>query len=125
LVHVSKALIGNGFPSGHVFGAVVFYGLLTGVALRRVRWMPVRLLAPALGISIVAMAAVARVYLGEHWPSDVLGGLLLGSVTLAGLLWVYAGLSAGCIEFLGLESRVTSLGKRASGPSFGAAPAMR
>ena len=122
LVHVSKALIGNGFPSGHVFGAVIFYGLLTGVALRRVRWLPVRLLAPALGVSIVATAAVARVYLGAHWPSDVLGGFLLGSVTLAGLLWVYAGLSAGCIEFLGLEFRITSLGERTSGLSLEAAP---
>ena len=122
LVHVSKALIGNGFPSGHVFGAVVFYGLLSGVAFRHVRWTTLRLFVPVLGVSIVAMAALARVYLGAHWPSDVLGGLLLGSVTLAGLLWVYAGLSAGCLEFLGLEFRVTRLGEQTPGRAPGAAP---
>ncbi len=69
-----------------------------------------RLLAPALGISIVVLAGVARVNLGVHWPSDVLGSLFLGSAVLGGLLWVYAGLSAGYLEFLGLEFRVRRRG---------------
>ena len=59
-----------------------------------------------MGLSIVVLAGVARVHMGVHWPSDVLGSLLLGSAVLGGLLWVYAGLSAGYLEFLGLEFRV-------------------
>ena len=110
LVHVSEALIGNGFPSGHVFAAVVFYGLLVTMILRRTRMVSIRVLAPVIGLSIVILAGVARVYLGVHWTSDVLGGFFLGSAALGGLLWVYAGLSAGCLEFLGLEFRVKRLG---------------
>ena len=107
LVRVSKFLVGNSFPSGHVYAAVVFYGFLAGVAWPRVRWVNVRLLLPTAAAAIVVMAAVSRVYLGVHWPSDVLGGALLGSVALAGLLWIYAGLRSGYLGILGLEFRVT------------------
>ena len=106
LVHVSQTLVGNGFPSGHVFAAVVFYGLLVAMILRRTRMITLRLLAPVVGLSIVVLAGVARVYLGVHWTSDVLGGFFLGSAALGGLLWIYAGLSAGYLEFLGLGFRV-------------------
>ncbi len=106
-IEVSKFLAGNSFPSGHVFAAVVFYGLLVGVAWHRFRWLYVRVLLLAIAASIVGLAGVSRVYLGVHWPSDVLGGLLLGSVALAGLLWVYAGLRSGYLGILGLEFRVT------------------
>ena len=106
LVHVSETLVGNGFPSGHVFAAVVFYGLLVSMILRRTSMMSLRILAPVVGFSIVVLAGVARVNMGVHWTSDVLGGFFLGSAALGGLLWVYSGLSAGYLEFLGLEFRV-------------------
>ena len=73
LVHVSQFLTGNSFPSGHVFGAVVFYGFLIGVAWHRLRWLPLRLLLSAIAASIVVLAGVARVYLGVHWASDGCG----------------------------------------------------
>lgn len=107
LVHVSRFLRGNSFPSGHVFAAVVFYGLLVRFAWHRVRWSPLRLLLPPMAAAIVVLVGLARIYMGVHWTSDVLGGLLLGGVALAGLLWIYAGLRAEHIEFLGLQFRVT------------------
>ena len=85
-VNVSQSLVGNSFPSGHVFAAVVFYGLLAAMIFRRSRLIPLRLLASAMGLSVVVLAGVARVDMGVHWPSDVLGGLLLGSAALGGLL---------------------------------------
>lgn len=107
LVRVSKFLVGNSFPSGHVYAAVVFYGFLVGVAWHRVRWLYFRMLLPTIAAAIVVLAGISRVYLGVHWPSDVLGGALLGSVALAGLLWIYAGLRSGYLGILGLEFRVT------------------
>jgi undecaprenyl-diphosphatase len=63
------------FPSGHV-ARVAF--LATAL-----RW------PPGLSAAIVLVMAVTRIYLGEHWPSDVLGGWLLG-YGIAALLQVRA-----------------------------------
>jgi membrane-associated phospholipid phosphatase len=61
------------FPSGHVLRATFIAALLWPVAGT---WQ----VALALG---VALMAVTRVYLAEHWPSDVVGGALLGLATAA------------------------------------------
>lgn len=67
------------FPSGHTSGIVVFMGLFaTFIAQelpQRKRWMIYSLFSiPML------LTALSRVYLGVHWFSDVLGGMLLGLV---------------------------------------------
>ncbi|MFF4728228.1 phosphatase PAP2 family protein [Streptomyces mirabilis] len=71
------------FPSGHAMTATVVCGLLlwllqlygAGRALRRTA------LAPA--VVCVVGAGLTRVWLGVHWPSDVLGGWLLGALVVA------------------------------------------
>jgi undecaprenyl-diphosphatase len=58
------------FPSGHAFVATVFYGMLAEILIessgRRGVWIGAVLMALLIGFS--------RVYLGYHYPSDVLGG---------------------------------------------------
>ncbi len=66
--------LGYGFPSGHSQMAITAWGYLA-VWIRR-RWMWV------LAATLVILIAFSRVYLGVHFPTDVLGGLLIGGVWL-------------------------------------------
>ena len=66
------------FPSGHTLNAVAILGVVGYLALRVLRQRLSRIVALcALGIFILGVA-VSRLYLGHHWLSDVLGGLLIG-----------------------------------------------
>jgi membrane-associated phospholipid phosphatase len=78
---------GFSFPSGHTLTAVLFYGLVWWIAGRLVPWGPVRWLVRAWCAFIIVTTLASRVYLGAHWPSDAVGGALLGAILLAALLW--------------------------------------
>jgi undecaprenyl-diphosphatase len=71
------------FPSGHALNAVVVWGLLAIVAGRR--FPPARTPAVLAAGGLALLAGLSRVYLGVHWPSDVLGGWAAGAALLAGL----------------------------------------
>ena len=78
------------FPSGHTMGNAGVIGSLVVIvrALRppRVVWI----LAAIVGLLWVLGVALSRVYLGAHYPSDVLGGLLAGASWLSAVTgWVY------------------------------------
>ncbi|HET9659782.1 MAG TPA: phosphatase PAP2 family protein, partial [Thermomicrobiales bacterium] len=72
------------FPSGHVEGAVLFYGLIFLLA-RRIENRALRLAVQTGSAVIVASSSFARIWQGAHWPSDVIGALLLGGVLAIGL----------------------------------------
>ena len=78
----------NAFPSGHAFHVLLLFGLLIFILgqTMETRWLRVSTQG-LLGVSILACGA-SRVYLGIHWPSDVLGGYLLAGLVLVALLWV-------------------------------------
>jgi membrane-associated phospholipid phosphatase len=85
LIHVSEHARGYSYPSGHVFSAVLCYGalalLLAGSDLPR----GPRFALIGVCLAIVLLMAPARVVVGAHWPSDVLGGWLCGGATLFGV----------------------------------------
>ena len=66
------------FPSGHALAAGTFYPLL-----RRelARWRPeLRPAAFALAALLVLYVGFGRLYLGVHWPTDVIGGWTIGAL---------------------------------------------
>jgi undecaprenyl-diphosphatase len=68
------------FPSGHAMMSATLYGTLLYLALRVLTRPWQRMLACALALGMVLGIGYSRVYLGAHWPSDVLAGYLCGSV---------------------------------------------
>ena len=90
LVEIIQAASGQSFPSGHVMSYVAFWGLLFsfGVILFKGKhwWRTALLIISALFFVLVGPS---RVYLGDHWASDVLGAYLLGGIWLAMFLWLY------------------------------------
>jgi membrane-associated phospholipid phosphatase len=74
------------FPSGHTVRVVVMVGLL--VAAFAGRRSLGRSLAIVAAIAMAVLVGCARIASGEHWPSDVLGGWLLGAAWLVVCLTV-------------------------------------
>jgi len=81
----SPALHSYSFPSGHVTTSVAVYGMATYLLSRRyphLRW-PLGALTGLLLLGI----GLSRIYLGAHWPTDVVGGFAAGGLTLFGLVY--------------------------------------
>jgi undecaprenyl-diphosphatase len=74
------------FPSGHVVHFTVFYGFLAVVLATcwRSTWWRNSLMACC--IALIALVGLSRIYLGEHWLTDVIAGYLFGGVFLVVLV---------------------------------------
>ena len=90
LVDVFQAASGQSFPSGHVMAYMAFWGLLFSfgiILFKGIRWW--RILLLVISALFVALVGPSRIYLGDHWASDVLGSYLIGGVLLGITLWIY------------------------------------
>ena len=78
---LSEALVAEtsfSFPSGHSFIAITFYGLLFFLISQSVKKRYQKNIFIIIGIILVILIGFSRIYLGAHWPSDVLASYTSG-----------------------------------------------
>ncbi|NQE90371.1 phosphatase PAP2 family protein [Nocardia terpenica] len=70
------------FPSGHSLGSIVVIGVLAALLVLWAGRTAVRVAVVAVAAIFVAAVGISRLYLGVHWPTDILGGWSLGGLWL-------------------------------------------
>ncbi len=83
---------GLSFPSGHATNSAIVFLTLAGLIAQVERGHSARTYTMAVAIVLVGAIGVSRVYLGVHWPSDVLAGWCAGTGWAA--LWWWLGAKA-------------------------------
>jgi membrane-associated phospholipid phosphatase len=76
-----------GFPSGHTTAAATLAFIVVYVVGREPLPGPLRHALRALALTVMVLVGWARIVLGAHWPTDVLGGFLLGAACAAAAAW--------------------------------------
>lgn len=75
--------IGYSFPSGHSMGSLIFYGFMTYFIFRSTPISKkVKGLIAGISAVLIVLIGISRIYLGAHYPSDVIAGHLAGAIWL-------------------------------------------
>ncbi|MEH7384613.1 phosphatase PAP2 family protein [Bacillus sp. JJ1521] len=87
--HRLVEISGYSFPSGHAMSALTFYGIITFLLWRHisVKWGRIALLTFS-GLMIFGIG-MSRIYLGVHYPTDVIGGYFASAVWLGFSIWTF------------------------------------
>ncbi|MGH2389154.1 MAG: phosphatase PAP2 family protein [Chloroflexota bacterium] len=107
-VHVVGHVSGYSFPSGHVIEYVTLFGGSFYLVMVTWRGGRPRALMLVLFALLVLLVGPSRVYLGQHWPSDVLGAYLFAGVWLAGTIEAHIFLKQ-CMTCRGVHGRHSRL----------------
>jgi undecaprenyl-diphosphatase len=110
---------GPAFPSGHTTAATVAAGTLAWALAARVRSPRGRLVLWSSAAVVAMLVGWSRVWLGVHWPSDVLAGWLLGAS------WVALVVSGVAIAERQRSARRRRPGRLRRGPTHAGAPPSR
>lgn len=73
---------GYSFPSGHAMGSIAFYGFIIFLLSKsKINKYLKIFLSIIIGLTIF-LIGISRIYVGVHYPSDIIGGFLLGYIIL-------------------------------------------
>jgi len=76
------------FPSGHALFATCFFGGVAVLTSHRFRHPATQVAVWVVAVFAIALIGISRVYLGVHYPTDVLGGLAAGAVWVGTVAFV-------------------------------------
>jgi undecaprenyl-diphosphatase len=80
---------GYSFPSGHATNAFALYGILTFLLWRHISPQSGRILLIFISALMILMIGISRIYLGVHYPSDVIAGYFISGFWLMMAIWFY------------------------------------
>lgn len=99
---------GLSFPSGHAMSSIAFYGFLIYLTWRLTPKNPVlRWVLTLVLVLLILAIGLSRVYLGVHYPSDVVAGYLAGAACLAVFISIFSYVRYRYAR-RGIDKRVTS-----------------
>ncbi|OLN22504.1 hypothetical protein BTO30_09365 [Domibacillus antri] len=73
---------GYSFPSGHSMGSFIFYGALSFMLFRLLKGKWKKMIGAAAAGCMIILVGLTRIYLGVHYPSDVIAGFSIGAAWL-------------------------------------------
>ncbi|KIL45341.1 phosphatase PAP2 family protein [Jeotgalibacillus soli] len=73
---------GYSFPSGHAMGSIIFYGSLSVVIIMMTNRKSISYLTGVLSSLLILLIGISRIYLGVHFPSDIVAGFAAGAAWL-------------------------------------------
>jgi undecaprenyl-diphosphatase len=89
---------GYSFPSGHAMVSLCFYGMVAYLASSFLRPGMPRAMLAAIAVLLILAIGISRIYLGVHYPTDIVAGYAAGAAWLLFCILVYAWKKPGHVD---------------------------